>query len=101
MGNIDLWLSHKCRTGPITTGRWHGQLRRCDSRLGASYAKLDQYCTLNRAQGHSISWSGNACDLNNDGNPELLAASYGRAPNHLWLAGSAGYNNESIDSGYA
>ena len=48
-----------------------------------------------------MSWSGNACDLNNDGDPELLAASYGRAPNHLWLAGTEGYSNESINSGYA
>jgi hypothetical protein len=28
-----------------------------------------------------------ACDLNGDGNAELLAASYGRAPNLLWQSG--------------
>jgi hypothetical protein len=60
---------------------------------------------LNEARAHTHSWSGVACDLNNDGNAELLAASYGRAPNHLWQsAGSTGgYNflNRSIASGYA
>lgn len=67
-----------------------------------STATLDD---LNKALGNSNAWSSNACDLNNDGNPELLAASYGRAPNHLWLAGGAGsnfgYTNRSIESGYA
>ncbi|MDP6944773.1 MAG: CRTAC1 family protein, partial [Myxococcota bacterium] len=44
---------------------------------------------------------------NNDGLPELLAASYGRFPNHLWRAvpgaegGAASYENVSIASGYA
>ena len=60
---------------------------------------------LNKALSHSNAWSAAACDLNNDGNPELLAASYGRAPNHLWQSGGpeAGfvYTNRSVDSGYA
>jgi hypothetical protein len=60
---------------------------------------------LNNARGHSIGWAGNACDLNNDGSPELLAASYGRAPNQLWRATGTGaeltFVNRSIDSGYA
>lgn len=61
--------------------------------------------SLNNALCHSNAWSSNACDLNNDGNPELLAASYGRAPNHLWLNTGPGsgflFTNRSIDSGYA
>jgi hypothetical protein len=33
---------------------------------------------------HSRAWSALACDLDGDGYAELLAASYGRATNHLW-----------------
>lgn len=60
---------------------------------------------LDKGLANSNAWSSNACDLNNDGNPELLSASYGRAPNHLWLAGGPdtafGYTNRSVESGYA
>ncbi|MEC9073045.1 MAG: CRTAC1 family protein, partial [Myxococcota bacterium] len=58
------------------------------------------------AEGHSWAWSAVACDLNGDGTPELLAASYGRAPNLLWQGarqgdGSVQYLNRSVSSGYA
>ena len=60
---------------------------------------------LNNAKGNSRAWGSNACDLNGDGLPELLAASYGRAPNHLWKGvkrnGEVQYENVSVDSGYA
>ena len=57
---------------------------------------------LNEAKAHTQSWSANACDLNNDGFPDLLSASYGRAPNHLWHnnAGET-FTNQSIQSNYA
>lgn len=56
---------------------------------------------LNTARAHTNSWSTAACDLNNDGTPDLLSASYGRAPNHLWRSSVEGYLNLSIASGYA
>ncbi len=60
---------------------------------------------LNKALSHTNAWSAAACDLNNDGNPELLSASYGRAPNHLWQAsgpeGGFKFTNQSVASGYA
>jgi hypothetical protein len=60
---------------------------------------------IDAAQAHSRAWSSAACDLNGDGNPELMAASYGRAPNHLWLgvgqAPMVTFQNHSIASGYA
>ena len=46
-------------------------------------------------------WAGAACDLNRDGWPELLAASYGRAPNHLWLNEGGEFVNQSVASGFA
>ncbi len=57
---------------------------------------------LNAGTAHSLAWSGLACDLNNDGWAELMAASYGRAPNSLHQAlGDGLYTNRSVDSGYA
>jgi hypothetical protein len=57
---------------------------------------------LNAGTAHSLAWSGLACDLNNDGSAELMAASYGRAPNSLHQANGDGtYVNRSADSGYA
>ncbi|MEC7984882.1 MAG: CRTAC1 family protein, partial [Myxococcota bacterium] len=58
--------------------------------------------TINEGRGHSISWSATACDLNNDGWPDLLASSYGRAPNHLWRSQEGTtFVNQSVASGYA
>ncbi len=57
---------------------------------------------LNAGIAHSLAWSGLACDLNNDGYAELMAGSYGRAPNSLHQASGDGtYTNRSVDSGYA
>ena len=55
-----------------------------------------------RRLSHSNAWSGVACDMNNDGYAELLSASYGDAPNHLWLNEQGEmFQNQSISSGYA
>ncbi len=56
---------------------------------------------VGRGEGQTMAWSSTACDLNNDGWPELLTSSYGRAPNHLWQGGPSGYLNRSVASGYA
>ncbi|MFH1469738.1 MAG: CRTAC1 family protein [Pseudomonadota bacterium] len=57
---------------------------------------------LNAGLCHSVAWSGLACDLNGDGWPELMSASYGRAPNLLFQAdGDGTYTNRAVDSGYA
>ncbi|MFT7520569.1 MAG: hypothetical protein ACI9MC_002718, partial [Kiritimatiellia bacterium] len=50
---------------------------------------------------HTNAWSANACDLNGDGNADLLAASYGRAPNHMWQNVGGSFTNRSVASGYA
>ncbi len=69
----------------------------------AEWTNLDN---LNEAKAHSRAWSAAACDLNDDGLPELLVASYGRAPNHLWQGarttdGKVVFVNRSVASGYA
>jgi hypothetical protein len=57
--------------------------------------------TLNSGLAHTYAWSAAACDLNGDGWPELLSASYGRAPNHLWQNNGGTFSNQSVASGYA
>ncbi len=56
---------------------------------------------LNDGLAFTRSWSGTACDLNNDGDDELLVGSYGRAPNHLWWNHRGTFDNASVASGYA
>jgi enediyne biosynthesis protein E4 len=71
-----------------------------DADLGtAAWSSVE---VINSGQAHAVSWSGLACDLNNDGHAELMAASYGRAPNLLFqAAGDGTYTNRSVDSNYA
>lgn len=61
---------------------------------------------IDQGLAHPRAWSANSCDLNNDGLPDLLAASYGRAPNHIWQStraadGTVSFTNRSVASGYA
>jgi len=67
---------------------------------------IAQLADLDAGRGHAWGWGAAACDLDGDGLPELLASSYGRAPNHLWQArrdpdGAVTYFNRSVASGYA
>ncbi|MCP4809962.1 MAG: CRTAC1 family protein [Proteobacteria bacterium] len=56
---------------------------------------------LNAGDAHPLAWSAAACDLNNDGYPELLASSYGRSPNHLWRNDAGTLVARGVDSNYA
>jgi hypothetical protein len=73
--------------------------------LGLATQGWSNLDNINGALSHPRAWSGNACDLNGDGLPELLAASYGRAPNLLWravgAAGAVSFENVALASGYA
>lgn len=55
---------------------------------------------------HSRAWSALACDLDGDGNSELLAGSYGRSTNHLWQPhvnedNVVVFDPRQVESGYA
>ena len=111
-GNLDIWITENSLNElPVQSrlykGDGQGNFKDVTNAQGLttkswSFATADQ---LNQALGHANSWSANACDLNNDGSPELLAASYGRAPNLLWLSsgdqGGFKFTNNSIASGYS
>lgn len=113
-GNLDLWVTQYGTNSTIAMrdqlyrGRGDGTFERVTSEVGIDSVRwgLASIDDLNQAQGNSRSWGSNACDLDGDGRPELLASSYGRAPNHLWRAPASegdtiAYENVSVDSGYA
>ncbi|MCC6551697.1 MAG: CRTAC1 family protein [Polyangiaceae bacterium] len=109
-GAVDLWIgenvvSNQPQQDRLYRGDGLGGFADVTADLGLTTRPWSSITDLNEAKAHSVAWSAAACDLNGDGDAELLAASYGRAPNHLWQAtGAAGgfqFVNRSIASGYA
>ncbi|MBI5499629.1 MAG: CRTAC1 family protein [Deltaproteobacteria bacterium] len=112
-GNLDLWVvMHQNSSGQplqdrLLLGDGTGGFTDVtyDRGLFTQAWTLGATEALNEARGHSWGWAAAACDLNDDGIPELLASSYGRAPNHLWRGtladGLVEYVNASVSSGYA
>ncbi|MEM6925451.1 MAG: VCBS repeat-containing protein, partial [Myxococcota bacterium] len=102
-GAIDLFLgSFGAAQDRLLMGRGNGRFAdRTDAR-GLTTEPWTSVAALNEARSHSNAWAVEACDLDNDGSPELLASSYGRAPNHLWRNDGTGrFTNHSLASGYA
>lgn len=105
-GFLDVWVG---TGGPgqdlLYLGNGQGALLDNTRALGLTTRPWQSLDELNAAQAHTNSWGVTACDLNNDGSPELLSASYGRAPNHLWqsayASGGVSMTNRSVASGYA
>lgn len=115
-GNVDLWLGQtgytpkgsnglKLLQDRLLRGNGFGFFSDVTNDLGLGTEPWSDIDALNEGRAHSRSWSSLACDLNNDGTPELLSSSYGRAPNLLWQGknenGVVSYTNRSISSGYA
>jgi hypothetical protein len=115
-GFLDLWVTHHDFVNsqgfpePIADHLYHGDgegmFLDFSSKEGISTFPWGDLGKLNAGEGHSWAWSAAACDLNSDGTPELLAASYGRAPNVLWQgvrtdAGDVSFINRGVYSGYA
>jgi len=105
-GRLDLWVGHGAVDGTPAQDRLY--IQQADGRfvdstivLGLGTRPWSSLADINGGLAHTNAWSAAACDLNNDGLPDLLAASYGRAPNHLWLSGQNNYKNASVASGYA
>lgn len=107
-GDLDLWLVQASGTdGPqqdqLFRGLGDGNFERVTEAQGLTTVASPTIDEANAAQAHGHGWSAAACDLNNDGRPELLAANYGRAPNQLWSrdADTATFINRSVASRYA
>lgn len=113
-GFVDLWLpQHNYDTTSsivpqqdrVYLGDGTGRFTDVTVAYGLETKPWSAYSDLNNALAHTRAWGALACDLNDDGTPELLAPSYGRSPNHLWQGWRSGtsvsYTNRSIASGYA
>ncbi len=109
-GNLDLWITHNDNgSSPIQDrllqGDGTGWFADVTYERGLYTRAWTDLSYINDGLAHSWGWSSLACDLNNDGILELMASSYGRAPNHLWrgsdATGTTTYINESVASGYA
>jgi hypothetical protein len=113
-GLVDLWLTNSSVPGQypdqdqLYRGLGQGEFEEVTGLAGLTTLAWNRATVeqLNQGLGHSWAWSALACDLNGDGTPELLASSYGRAPNHLWLGlrdefGAVQFTNRSVASGYA
>ena len=109
-GWLDLWMSQGGLGAPLQdrlfVNRGQGNLVDQTLDFGLGTEEWESLSALNDAQGHSTAWSAAACDVNQDGAPDLLVGSYGRAPNHLWIAeqdamGNVNYQNQSVSSGVA
>ncbi|MBX5483347.1 MAG: CRTAC1 family protein [Myxococcaceae bacterium] len=112
-GRIDLWVGGTSRPGSGTgtqdrlyLGDGSGAFFEVTDIAGLPTREWRDIADLNAGLAHTINWGTAACDLNDDGIPELLSSSYGRAPNHLWVADGitarqVHYVNRSVASGYA
>lgn len=113
-GDLDLWTPHHgnassrgftFRPPHFYVNEGGGFFVERTTELGLMTRPWSDLDEINMALAHPRAWSGNACDLDGDGLPELLAASYGRAPNLLWrptrAAGAVTFENIALASGYA
>ena len=113
-GLLDVWMTHNMVGGAnqplqdrLYQGDGSGRVLDVTLSVGLKTRPWQPpIANLNNAEGHSWAWSAAACDLDGNGTTELLAASYGRRPNHLWLGsrsqeGQVQFTNHSVASGYA
>lgn len=106
-GNLDIWVAEGSANGSPQQSRLYrgdgtGGFVEVTNDVGLQTKAWAAIDNMNKGLAHANSWSGAACDLNGDGVPELLAASYGRAPNLLFRSkGDGTWENFSVASGYA
>ena len=114
-GDIDLWVGSHEYSGGAGGARYmqsllwlnDGMGRFADGTDAAGLTTVDwvRIDDIDAGLAHSRAWSSTACDLNGDRLPELMVASYGRAPNLLFQAtregGAVRYVNRGVASGYA
>ncbi len=114
-GNIDLFVARGAfvadgrqvlMPAALFRGDGAGGFEEITREAGLVTSSWSRRSDLNEGRAHANAWSSAACDLNDDGLPELLVGSYGRAPNLLFQGGRGGdgaarFTNRSLASGYA
>lgn len=101
-GDVDLWVTeYPAAQDYLYLNDGSGNFTLAEE-AGLKTTAWSSLSDINNARSHTAAWAAVACDLNNDGYPELLSSSYGRAPNHLWQNNGDGtFTNVSVASGYA
>ncbi len=101
-GNIDLFVAnYDMAQDDVFFGKGNGKFEKTTKKAGLETRIWSSPDDLNEALSHSNAWAAQACDLNGNGDPDVVVSSYGRAPNHLWLNDGGKFANNSIASGYA
>ena len=113
-GNLDIYVPHNGTGSTSATVAYQDRLYKGDGKggftevttsAGVTTKAWTSYSDLNAGFCHTRAWGALACDLNDDGLPELMVPAYGRSPNTLFQAAQSGgkvtYTNRSVASGYA
>ena len=105
-GNLDLWLGYMTWPGPSGDYPIQSQLLKGDGKGGfavvttAEGLKTKEWqamADVEDGSAHRHTWGTAACDINNDGLPDLLSVSYGRYFNGAWLNGKLGDSGNRFD----
>jgi len=107
-GNLDLWVTQFRKQDRLYEGNGDGTFDEVTEEVGLETEPLSSTSVeaVNNARADSTSWGSGACDLNGDGNLELVSGGYARSPNHLWKAvegpeGAVQFENISVESNFA
>jgi hypothetical protein len=110
-GNLDLWVGFG--TGPggypdqdrLYRGDGQGGFEDVSETVGLKTQPWVLSSHIQNGVAHRLDYGSTACDLNDDGLPELLASGYGRYFNGLWQAARDGdvvtFTDRSMVSGFA
>jgi hypothetical protein len=114
-GFLDIWMGHgygefgnlgETQQDRLYKGRGDGKFddvteaAGLETRSPLSGGGLD-FEALNAGLAHKPTYGVGACDLDGDGDQDLLSVSYGRQMNMLWVNRNARFENQSIPSGFA
>jgi hypothetical protein len=104
-GFLDLWVAYDVAGQAVQPDRLYkgdgtGAFEDWSVQMGIDTVEWTTLAVLNQGKGHRRSWGASACDVNNDGVPDLMTSSYGRYFNGLWLSnGLGGYTDAALPSG--
>lgn len=104
-GKLDLWLGYTTWGDPpaptpdlLFAGDGGGNFTDVTAAEGLMTLPYGALAPVAAGTSHRNTWSAGACDLNNDGHPDLLTTSYGRYFNGLWLGGQVQGDKRFFDA---
>lgn len=105
-GFVDLWVAYgNGASQPVPDklfrGDGRGGFTEVTTSMGIQTKDWISLNDLNNALVHRNSWGATSCDVNGDGWPDLLASSYGRQHNSLYLGSETRFLDVAISSGVA